>query len=237
MNLDWIAGFFDGEGSVSLKVNLTQTQSGFKIQPRIILVQKNPTPLYAIKKYLNMGRIKKRTNLGPRHTSVCQLEIDRYHDCERFAQLLLDHVMTKRRQLEILIEFFRVHRFYHKPSPDELKEQLRLQGELREANGYPKRAVIDSERLLKLHGDWDASVKNEQSSERILLLDLYWKREMSQGQIGKYLGVTRMTVMDRMHQHGIPLRPKSLAVSLGKAAVKREESQPQSAIATDANGI
>lgn len=58
MNLDWIAGFFDGEGSVSLRVARNSTcKSNYQFLPEITIGQKTPFIINAIHKRLRLGHV------------------------------------------------------------------------------------------------------------------------------------------------------------------------------------
>jgi intein-encoded DNA endonuclease-like protein len=59
MNLDWIAGFFDGEGSVSAILDQDKKCFyGYKIIPHIQIAQKTKDILIEIEKFLNMGYVR-----------------------------------------------------------------------------------------------------------------------------------------------------------------------------------
>jgi len=79
MNLDYIAGFFDGEGSVSLQFHrMPSCKYGYQFLPAIIITQKNRQIIEAIQSFLKVGR------LYPRRTGVWNLEVRKQSDIRKF---------------------------------------------------------------------------------------------------------------------------------------------------------
>lgn len=83
----WIAGFFDGEGSVSIYQ---------KRYPRINIYQKDTEPLLWIQEILGMGRLVFRGDRGSAF-----LNISRREDVIRFLNLIDPHVRLRHRRLKL----------------------------------------------------------------------------------------------------------------------------------------
>lgn len=98
MNLDWIAGFFDGEGSASVALaRHRSTVYGYKIAPRIRMTQKTPGILCKIRDTLGMGNV--------RFQNKCwHWGIQRRGDCLRFVELFAPLSHLKSKQLRLLKE-------------------------------------------------------------------------------------------------------------------------------------
>jgi hypothetical protein len=93
MSLDYIAGFFDGEGSVHFAINRNnETASGFRIAVYVTISQKNPEILFKIRDFLGFGVIHKDRN-------CYRLQISGLFPCYRFISLMQDRVYVKREQI------------------------------------------------------------------------------------------------------------------------------------------
>jgi hypothetical protein len=99
----WIAGFFDGEGSIirHRRAGMAHTRKPWR--PRITITQKDPTPLLWIQEVLGMGRFKdyqgKLNSQG--NTPACKLVISRTQDVTRFIQLVGPHIRLQHRRLKV----------------------------------------------------------------------------------------------------------------------------------------
>jgi len=95
MNLDYVAGFFDGEGSVSAAVvHHATTVYGYKIGPRIRITQKRPAILKEIQEFLGFGRLQ--------YDKCWNLHIQRREDCLRFVEFIAPRSKLKSKQLLLL---------------------------------------------------------------------------------------------------------------------------------------
>ena len=95
MKPEYIAGFFDGEGSLILRVRKDQRyKNGFQIKPHIDVTQKNPKVLRKIQHELNMGKIYKNSS-----DDVCHLCIYQTDDIVKFLELIKNHVIVKKAKL------------------------------------------------------------------------------------------------------------------------------------------
>ncbi|MBI4174214.1 MAG: LAGLIDADG family homing endonuclease [Candidatus Aenigmarchaeota archaeon] len=95
MNLDYLAGFFDGEGSFIVRfVPDKRYRNGFQIHVTINITQKNFEILKTIKNALKMGYISyhKRDNLW--HYNIYKKQ-----DVFQFLELIKGRVVVKREQL------------------------------------------------------------------------------------------------------------------------------------------
>jgi intein/homing endonuclease len=98
MNLDYIAGFFDGEGSASVAlVRHSTAVYGYKVGPRIRITQKTREILDQIQEFLAMGGIR-------RDRKCWNLHMERRQDCLRFVELIAPRAKIKSKQLLLLKE-------------------------------------------------------------------------------------------------------------------------------------
>jgi intein/homing endonuclease len=96
MNLDYIAGFFDGEGCASLALVRHPTAVyGYKLGPRIRITQKTREILDQIQEFLGMGKVRPDTRCW-------NLHIERRQDCLRFVELIAPRSKLKSKQLLLL---------------------------------------------------------------------------------------------------------------------------------------
>ena len=94
VTLAWIAGFFDGEGSLSLVIanrNRSQTRKAI----RISLYQKDPDPLQEIQSTLGMGHISIDSK------ECHRLRITKKADHIRFLQLVGPYLRLRHRRLQV----------------------------------------------------------------------------------------------------------------------------------------
>jgi len=96
--LAYIAGFFDGEGCVS--VHIRHTRNVFpSTSPRLTITQKDPRTLLWIQEYLGMGYLSKRTKSG------CHvLQIGALADVVRFAELIGPYTRDKKAKLTLAVK-------------------------------------------------------------------------------------------------------------------------------------
>ena len=104
---EWLAGFFDGEGSVS--IHLTFTKSRVKsrnIVPRmkVMIPQTQREKLEEIKNFLEYGRIEK-AGFGYSGNRAYMIAITNCKDAEKFAKSIMPYINFKRRLFELLLEF------------------------------------------------------------------------------------------------------------------------------------
>jgi hypothetical protein len=90
---DYVAGFFDGEGSVGF-----QKKKG-RMYPRITFTQKNPKILELIRTFIGYGTIY--------GTHSINLEIDRHEDCLELAEKLIPRTFVKRDALMRMVQFIK----------------------------------------------------------------------------------------------------------------------------------
>ena len=95
--LAYIAGFFDGEGCISMQVqSILASRFGYRIQPVVMITQKDKSILEWIADVL---QIKKRIY---RNAGCYVLVIRTYHDLRKFAFYLGKYIRVKYLQLEWL---------------------------------------------------------------------------------------------------------------------------------------
>jgi len=99
--LSYIAGFFDGEGSVSFAMYKNKgTRHGYSFNPNIGIYQNDKNVLDWIQKMLQFGMVN-RFSKEPEHFVYY---VNRQKDVEKFCELLLPLVKVKRPQLKLLYQ-------------------------------------------------------------------------------------------------------------------------------------
>jgi len=212
MNLDYIAGFFDGEGSIGLKLTKEKSTMGFGLRPRLSFTQKNRQILEEIHKTLGIGSVVRRNHMGISDSYVHVLDINNFQECRKFLALLGSRVVLKHKQVAILAQFFKIHSYYRRPTPELAQQEFQLFMQLREMNGQYKRLHIPTSYVKSCLRKYIRDVNSKRRAEKQLLVKLYWKDQMSQERIAKQLKLSRNTVMDRMIRHGIPARPRLIRI-------------------------
>jgi len=110
MNIDYIAGFFDGEGCVNISFAKKERKKmkgvcnfTFHVNPKIsILMGEEPsnlTVLKGIQKFLGMGHIYSRTRRERHGQREVVFRIYRRDDLKKFIKLIKDKVIVKRAQI------------------------------------------------------------------------------------------------------------------------------------------
>jgi hypothetical protein len=151
MNLDWIAGFFDGEGSASVRIAHNATcKYGFQIAPEITISQKRRAVIKAIHRRLGFGHVY------PTGRSGWQFALHSRADIERFSALMQKRSVLKRRQLGLLTRTLRLLERQGTPSArfrggclskDTMRELLLIAKQMRTLN-YTKHArTVDLSQL------------------------------------------------------------------------------------------
>lgn len=101
LSLDYIAGFFDAEGSFGVFVNVNKQQKAIEVG--IGISQNSREVLDKIKNTLNMGRVSVNgySKYGTKEFvfSICKRE-----DCYKFVSLVKDKLFVKKEQAKIVQE-------------------------------------------------------------------------------------------------------------------------------------
>ena len=105
ISLDYVAGLFDGEGSIILRLKRDQRyRAGYQLIIKIALHQKNKLILEAFNQSLAVnGRIyyHKRDKLW-------YLEIYRFEDIKKFVSLVGNKLVIKKPQVEKLVRILEI---------------------------------------------------------------------------------------------------------------------------------
>jgi hypothetical protein len=99
MDLDYIAGFFDGEGNLHISRVGSLVNGLPKLQIRVRFYQKNREILNIIKNYLKFGTIYENRGLF-------ELTIYRKEEVKAFLEMIKDKVYLKREQVKYILTNF-----------------------------------------------------------------------------------------------------------------------------------
>lgn len=128
VSAQYLAGFFDGEGCVSI--------TGKKPHLQITISQKNPKVLHLIQKSLKIGKVWSRdTKWGKTH----QLKIDRHEDQRKFIEIILPYSIVKRKHLEVALDFLStIAGPWEVLSPEVISKREQLAGIMKSLNKRSK---------------------------------------------------------------------------------------------------
>lgn len=105
INEHYLGGFFDGEGSISIYNGV----SGFL--RTVSITQKRGRVLFRIRKFLSLRQVKSRisrretTLRGGGKSHIYALNIGGVPDIMKFIDIIEDHVIVKKKQVEIMKKF------------------------------------------------------------------------------------------------------------------------------------
>lgn len=219
MNLDWIAGFFDGEGSVSLLVEglnrkCNEHRFGFFIAPKISVSQKDPKILHEIKDFLGYGFVEGRN-----------FTIRKHADIHRWLGEIGPRCIVKRPQVELLQDamqhFKRTDGVYVPKS--EMLALLECLEKMRELNRFrnvkrwhlsalrervlrfDERMWRDQRHMMALRG-WEKRHPGRTPLSVELVRDLYDNKRLTVKEIAASLGRHPATIRRFMQCHNILCR-------------------------------
>lgn len=100
MNWDYIAGFLDGDGHISLVLEASR-HGTYNVQASINFSQKTPQVLQRIRDFIGAGHIRS-------HGNGYTLHIERREDVRRVFSKIEGSVIQKKPELELLREYLRI---------------------------------------------------------------------------------------------------------------------------------
>lgn len=102
LNISYVAGFFDAEGSFIIRVKKSRTQRlGVQVYPIVAIGNLDREIIHDLHKFLGWGRVT-YFGSGYKGKKKCWLlMIENLEGCKKFAQLLDGHLIAKRRDLEL----------------------------------------------------------------------------------------------------------------------------------------
>jgi hypothetical protein len=133
MNLDWIAGFVDGDGCFYMQVETydgrhrTTSARWFAVKPMIHIAQCKLEILREIQTFLGFGALSvqnQRIVRGKRFRPLYGLRIDGWKRTRQFLDLVGDHIILKRKQVDLF------------------KAACDLRGEVRQGQPIPANIVL-----------------------------------------------------------------------------------------------
>ena len=104
ISIQYIAGLFDGEGSLSFTKNHRTDRNGAKngkigYSPIITITNQNKVVLNLVKEFFNFGQVS-----GPREENLCyDFQIRNLSDCIIFLKFVLPFLIIKKEKAEDLL--------------------------------------------------------------------------------------------------------------------------------------
>jgi hypothetical protein len=139
LDLVWLAGFIDGEGSLITKLNknhyepkisITNTHFPTKEKVKDILTINN---LEFYERIVREGKIQQN---GVKHRNSWELEAQGHSMCHPWLELLLPHLKTKQEQGQLLLNFIQCRT--NKQTKDYTLEELTILEKIMSLNETPK---------------------------------------------------------------------------------------------------
>lgn len=97
MNSEYLAGFFDGEGSFQIRIRKdTRYKTGFQVALRVDITQKNKEILDAIRNFVNAGNVYFNNTY-----EIYQWNVFKNSEIKKFISLIKGKVLVKKRELEL----------------------------------------------------------------------------------------------------------------------------------------
>lgn len=214
----YLAGLIDGEGYIGITKTRRPKWKGrmdIELTPRIQINMTRARDLleelaerYAGKVYVHMITNKKSHWVAPDMLFIRQSE----EKITKFLQDILPYLRVKRRQAELLLEYFRYRSPHGLNSEKNLPEQFRIYNELKALNWHKR----GKPKLLRLEDHVRARKRTGKPPiiDRDELYDLYWNKNMLPIEIAKVKGCTRGWVSVLLKRYGIPRRGKSASIKL-----------------------
>jgi len=115
--LDWsyIAGLFDGEGTVT---HSPKGNHGNRPEVGIRIYNTDRKPLDHIKDFCAFGHVYAMRHRGPWRYKICySFDTSNHEDVLSFAEKILPHAIIKRRQLEELVVAIKTYKWKQSPHP------------------------------------------------------------------------------------------------------------------------
>ena len=195
MNADYVAGFFDGEGWVSLQVKVKRATEGYGLVvcPVIGLTQsrEHADVILRIQNYLGFGKI-----YAKRRCVV--LQFGRRNTVKRFINLVKDRVVLKREPILLLEQAVEIlgngKRRY---TSERIERLLAIREELLKyiPTGRRKLAIAKNAKVRKMIREYGAlDFYNRREELGRVLRDYRTRNHLSRDALGKTVGLTRGTI-------------------------------------------
>jgi len=235
MNDNYIAGFFDGEGSVMLTVQTDRRKKYLiYVRPRIVITQKTREVLEGIQKHVECGRIESRKSRNPSNQTEFlggyNLVFEAIKDCMSFSRRINGKCFIKQPQLDLLTEFFKVRSRLPRGDMGYRKKDILVLldyvKQMRKIN-KERQTYRDIEKIRKDISNFDEGKHIEKiKNSRIIrgklrmegnklnlknipeekLRDLYLNQKLSCVSIAKIFNVCQHTIVRRLKRYNIPAR-------------------------------
>lgn len=119
LGVDYIAGFVDGEGSISFSRNNSKVRvkniggeiktSSVSYFPVVTIVNTNQNVLESIQSFVGCGHIyKRKDNRSPKHSTTYSLCFSSRRSILDFLELIKDSLIVKRVQAEAMYSFLKL---------------------------------------------------------------------------------------------------------------------------------
>jgi hypothetical protein len=171
MNWDYVAGFFDGEGTVSFAIIENSSGYGYDIRPLVKISQKDKQILEEIQTFMNIGNTVsnshyKKTNNIHWTQRAYSINVSSYQHQKFVCNMLKDRVHVKSKQFALLNDFLELKSMYfRKTVPKEITlKLLDIAEKVSQASVKPNKYYkikIQKARKAVLESSWSPEAKAE----------------------------------------------------------------------------
>lgn len=224
--MDYIAGFFDGEGCVTLSIRRSQScKYSYRFQPIVDIGQRSRPVLANIQRTLQMGCLRKRGGYW-------RLTIAERQQVHRFVTFFSERSQLKRKQLRLLREALgllpRRGGWRNTLPKSNVIRLLAIVKKIRDLNGIHGKRAHDINAIRehvrkfseykyrkRIKSKWRARnaalvrLMREQRNRRFppaTIRQLYWRHHLSIEKVATRLGCSPDTIHRQMVEHNIPRR-------------------------------
>lgn len=137
MNWEYLAGLFDGEGSITV----TQNNWG-NVYVKVCIAQANAPFLHLVRGFLGYGEVNEQTGIKKAKTTSYTLDISRKDEVHRFLSQISPYLILRKVEAELTLPLV-CESFQGRAFTDEQRlEQLSRVAEIKEAASTRRRGVI-----------------------------------------------------------------------------------------------
>ena len=172
MNWDYIAGFFDGEGSINTTITKSHTAGfGYNVRAIFRISQKNREILDKIKEFMALDCVKIKEDARISFTQrAYNVHTERLDGLQYICDKLKDRVYVKKKQIMLLQKYVDIKSaFHHRSCPKEVMVQLlQICKEISKSSIKPNlkfQAKVDAVIKEIENSSWSPEVRYQRMSE------------------------------------------------------------------------
>jgi len=212
MNWSYVTGFFDGEGSASIR----REGSNRWFTARLSFANTNLQSLKDIQAFINCGNIIRQGRKKPHYRTVYRLDIWRWRDVRRVARCMLRHSIVKREALRELLHLIETHKWNNRGKLDAI-DPARIRA-MYDAGlsasaigrhlGFSEGGIFAKMIRSGIRRRPAGGVGPTPRLSHAASVDLYLRQRLTAKQVARRVGMTESGVLSRFVKLGIPRRTR-----------------------------